>query len=738
MSFPSYKPFLIAEFKTGLFNYLEPWIRPNDAFDPLDNAYVYRGSIFKRNGSTLYGLMAYCDEGVSIGTGNGTKNYSGTLSLVPIRPGSFTVITRNTTTAAILESFTDNGAGVLTGSAGGSGTINYTTGAWTLAFHSNLTMGVVIYAGFTYNPTLLTTSPVFAPIMAIKQYQDDTNNSRLLVACDTKRAAVYNNSTNRFDPICNVSEQIGAGDGTMGPFTFTAGFGNIAHDSFFLDGVTETFQDTGTGNLVGSAGGTGTINYSTGSFTVTFNANNSQIWQLSYSLNGNYFTGDETNFFNSTNWQPTADETAYLYLTNDFDPITLFDGTNLARPPFAITQAHADSYTNDIQYALDVNVYKQRLLIVRPKVVGMTTASGQSIRWSAPFLPFNFVADVAGNGGELSAPTASWIFTDNFLRDVLVCGFQRGSTWIFRYTGNDNEPFRWDKLNESKSIDAPYAGVQYDERVTNAGSNGLLACDGVNVSRYDLPIIDQFLDINQDTFYQCFAQRFDTLNQTWMCYPSQANNTNASDKILIYNFIENTWSTYDMPMSCLGLYFATFDAIFNDFQPGGMYYDAYPTFADADIPWDYFAFQDFAPVLLGGTHDGAVVLLNIGNLDNVAIPYDTPSDIDASITSTRWNPFVGIGEKVQFGYIDFYYEINPNCVLTLSFFVNNSSAPAATRTLTLDGSTNDDFAWKRIYLNIVGEFLQVNIESSVSENFKISGMVLWAKPSGRLTQGLTV
>lgn len=726
MSISSYKPFLISEFKTGLFNYLEPWIRPNEAFDPLTNAHIYRGSLIKRNGYTLFGILTYRDNGIQIAIGNGGTNYSGTLALQPIRAGSLFVITRDTVTGAIIESFTDNGAGILTGSAGGSGTIVYATGAWTLVFNVGLTAGIIIRAAYTYTPLQLS-SPLVRPIMAIKQFQDDTNNTRLLVVCDTRRAALFNNSTGQFDPLSTVVEQIGKGDGTTGPFNFNAGFGGIAPDSFSINADTETFQDNGLGVLVGSAGGSGTITYATGAFAVTTGAANSSPWILTYSLSGDYFTGNNTNFFNSTNWKPTPTDVAYLYLTNDVDKVTLFDGTNLSRPPFAVTLANQTAYVNDILHTLDVKVYKNTLLFIRPAVSPSSISDGQSIRWSQIDNPFNFVADIKGNGGELSAPTDRWIFSALFLRDILCVGFQGGSSWIFRFTGSDFDPYRWDKINESKSIDAPYGGIEYDERVTFMGATGLIAADGVNVQRYDLQIIDQFLDINQSAFAQCFGQRFDTLNQSWMLYPSASTDADVSDKVLVYNFIENTWSNYDLPLSCLGLYLSLIDKTWDDFAnpiPAN-------TWEQQDVPWNNYLEQDLSPTLLGGTQGGVVVLLDDGNVD-------LSTNIEATITSTRWNPFMGTGQRTQFGYIDIYYQINPDCQLLLSFYVNNSSAPATTRTVTLDGPTNDDFAWKRIFINLNGEFIRMNIYSNSQARFKIPGMILWARPAGRMTPGKTV
>ena len=49
------KPYLISEFKSGINTYLSPWIRPQDAFEPLVNAYVYRGCVNKRAGYSQYG-----------------------------------------------------------------------------------------------------------------------------------------------------------------------------------------------------------------------------------------------------------------------------------------------------------------------------------------------------------------------------------------------------------------------------------------------------------------------------------------------------------------------------------------------------------------------------------------------------------------------------------------------------------------------------------------------------------
>jgi len=716
----SYQPFLISEFKTGLFEYLEPWIRPQEAFEPLNNAFVYRGALQKRAGYSVFGRMTYRD---TIANGNGGKTYSGTLPVHPIVSGSFTPTDG-------IESFTDNGNGTLTGSAGGTGTINYSSGAWTLSFNANVSSGVAITA--TYNPNVGTARP----IMGIKRWTNEADGTSKLIVMDTRRAAVYNDGTQTFVPLSTVSQIIYTGDGATTSITVATGWAavapyttGLAPFSISITDGTSTITDDGAGNLssAGNFAAGGTVNYSTGAVHLAFTAAPATTVNITMTANltGDYFTGTSSNFFNAINWLGD------LYMTNNVDQITLFDGTNLSRPPFSITQANRVAFINNIGTCLDMDVYKNRLLVQRPTIVNAGAQNGlaaQSIRWSAIQVPTNLVADVTGNGGELSAPTDDFMQSSEFLRDQLIVLFQN-TTWTFRFTGSDFNPFRWDKINSSKSTNAPYGTVDYDERVTAMGAKGLIACDGVNVQRYDIQIIDQFLDINQNAFKQCYGLRFDTLNQTWMLYPSEEANSSTSDKVLVYNFLENTWSVYNLPMSCLGIYFVTADKTWNDFAPGTPLGNEFPDWQSAEFPWNSYLLQGLAPTLLGGGLDGIVYQMNAGVTDN-------GTAIEASITSTRWNPFSQIGQKVQFGWIDFYYQIDndvPPAVLNLTFFTDNTSATTTTRTLTLDGPVNSDFAWKRVYINNIGQFLRMNMESSSEANFKIVGMVLWCRPSGRLT-----
>ncbi len=746
----SYQPFLIGggQYKTGLFQYLESWIKPEDAFDTLEDAFIYRGSLYKRQGEALYpstagnGSIVYADSsqvGNVAAGGVTTRAYnsagSTTIPILPIIAGKTFFYAR---TSAGVETWTDNGAGTLTGSLGDTGTINYTNGQWSLTLGGGRTFNnpTQIWATYAYAVKYVTTGgPFTRPIMGIKNYINETTNSQTLVVLDTRRASYYDSSIPTFLPINSFSEILGIGDGASNPQLFTANWTNITPFTVSISDGVNTITDLGDGTLTaaGNMIGPNTINYTTGAVSLALTAANTRTYTISAKLQGDYFTGNNTNFFNATNWKPTDTSTAYLYLTNNVDRVTTFNGTTLSRLAYPITLAHLTSGTNDILHTLDVKVYKNRLLFIRPFLVGAGAPEPQTIRYSGLFAPQDFVADVTGHGGSVVAPTSDWIFADQFLRDALVVFFQN-STWLFRFTGSAFDPFRWDQVNNSRSTNAPYGSAPYDLFCTSMGNKGLIYCDGNNVDRYDINVIDQFLDIEPDAFGQCFAQKFDSLNQTWMLYPAVGDADGSSvqsisSRVFVYNFLEKTWAIYKLPLSCLGLGQTSVDLQWQDFAPGSSSTAAGKTWEEWDYTW--ISYQNMAdqPALLGGGHTGFVFQLNTTNTDN-------GTAIFSNVLTKRFNPFKETAEKATFGYLDVYYTVAAEVDLTFSFFLNNSDNVDFQKTITLSGLTSQSFSWQRIYLNSVGQFLQMQITDNGASTYQILGMILHAKSAGRITPGL--
>jgi len=173
----AYKPFLVANFKTGWSYETEPWLLPKDAFKRLYNAYLYRGIISKRQGYSKFVRQAHLASGEAYGTGDGADaTYEHTAANVPLRPGG-TVITGPGENP---ETFTDNGDGTLTGDQGGTGTVNYDTGEISVTFNAAPTGDIV--CDYYWFPDL--------PIVGIYNYYDAAGTIDAIIF-DTKRVTKY-------------------------------------------------------------------------------------------------------------------------------------------------------------------------------------------------------------------------------------------------------------------------------------------------------------------------------------------------------------------------------------------------------------------------------------------------------------------------------------------------------------------------------------------------------------------
>jgi hypothetical protein len=795
----SYQPFLIGQdgkSKTGYFTYFDSWVKPEDAFDTLQNAYIYRGSLYQRSGLSLFpsasspGALVYQNNEI-VATGNGGSTYSGILADFPLI-GTVTITAK--TASGIRTSTATFGAGNRSWSSGGASlataapgsTINFTTGVWSINTSATVANTLPITIQYNYVPTLGTT-PVNNPIMGIKTFLNEINDTNVLIVLDTRRASYWDTGTKSFVPIASFQQyfyQFPNPNALVTTPTVTLQWTNIAPYSVtvktftsagvVIDTVTDVPTTSAAGTLTASGNiSGGAINYTNGTISVTFTVAPAvqTLVQITASVQGDYFSGNNTNFFNSVNWSP-AETAGYLYLTNNVDFITRFDGTRLSRPAFATIGTGANvqvtliapstvllPYINSISKALDVKVYKNRLLFFRPTLTTDFEPHSQGVFYSALNQPLNFVSDIAGNGGDLELPTGDWIMSTQLLRDGIVL-FMNNSTWFFRFTANPFDPFRADQLNSSKSTNAPYGSAVYDVTATSMGAKGLIECDGVGVQRYDLNIVDAFEQINQTFFGQCFAQRYDSLNHTWMLYPTYGSGLTTSDSALIYNFQELTWAIFNFnlgnlistptirnTLSCLGLGFTTDDINWSDFAAGsgsdvqGLSWEQYP------YPWNYNLVQDLAPSLLAGDQNGFVYFCNDGPTDNPGPNGSGNNGIQTIIQTKRLNPFAQLGTKARFGYLDIYYEVNAAITITMKFNSNNSGNAVQTYSFNMDGPTNETWAWKRFYINCVAEFIQVEITSEVQGTqddtpvyntngvFKILGMILWASPAGRIAPG---
>jgi hypothetical protein len=87
-------------------------------------------------------------------------------------------------------------------------------------------------------------------------------------------------------PYTDLSSVIGTGDGATKDFIGTISGAPLEPGSVAVTDGVEAFIDDGFGNLIGDAGGSGTVIYKTGSVSVSFNANVTDTTDVTATGNG--------------------------------------------------------------------------------------------------------------------------------------------------------------------------------------------------------------------------------------------------------------------------------------------------------------------------------------------------------------------------------------------------------------------------------------------------------------------
>jgi hypothetical protein len=190
----AYQPLYIKQYEQGLIQSRQNFILPNDAFPVLENMYVWRERIRRRQGLQLLGRLRRVFTGLSLGN-SGASPWTFTIfstlapPIVPeataqIEPGAVVI-----TIGAIV--FTDQGDGTLTSpTPGNSGTINYQTASVTLTHTAGA--GVATTINFNYFPGL--------PVMGLRSRELNDINVEQLVAFDTVYAYIFLGGWQEFIP----------------------------------------------------------------------------------------------------------------------------------------------------------------------------------------------------------------------------------------------------------------------------------------------------------------------------------------------------------------------------------------------------------------------------------------------------------------------------------------------------------------------------------------------------------
>jgi len=330
------------------------------------------------------------------------------------------------------------------------------------------------------------------------------------------------------------------------------------------------------------------------------------------------WTGNNSNFFWSTNYRGTNPYETFFYTVNNvpadnikFIPEGSTSWTTL-RP-----QLNSGGTNRFLETSRILLPFKDRLLALNTiEDEGGTDRTYQNrCRFSQNGDPTNattsWLDDTAGRGGFLDAPTQQQIITADNIKDRLIVYFER-STWELVYTGNTALPFRWQQINNELGCESSFSVIGFDTSVLGIGNVGIHSCNGVNVTRIDEKIPDEVFNIHNgnDGPERVYGIR-DYFNEVvYWAFPDATANPTFPTRILLYNYRNNTWALFNDSFTCFGYSQEDSDLLWETVE------DTYPTWSQWNDPWGSPLFQSSFPDIVAGNQEGFVFVIDPGLSSN--------------------------------------------------------------------------------------------------------------------------
>lgn len=350
------------------------------------------------------------------------------------------------------------------------------------------------------------------------------------------------------------------------------------------------------------------------------------------------WTGTDANFFWGINYQGSNPNVNEFWVTNNNpnDGIRYYDfGTATWTTPTLTINNSGDT----VLTCLLMVQFQNRLLLFNTieDVSSTPTHYFNRVRYSAygsPLAANAWNQDVPGQGNFIDAPVQEEIVTAQFIKNRLIVYFT-DSTYELVYTGNQAQPFVWQKINTELGAESTFSEVPFDRQVFGIDGLGVHACNGANVDRIDEVIPQLSFGIsNIDGGNERVVGIRDYYNElVYWSYPNQNRNSSFyfPNKILVYNYINESWATFDDSITFFGSF------LYQPLTPGA-------TWGSTTAPWQNITMLWNSGVdtesntkvrtVLAGNQEGFVVVLRPQITSNAAALQVTAVTAQASGTIT--------------------------------------------------------------------------------------------------------
>lgn len=409
------------------------------------------------------------------------------------------------------------------------------------------------------------------------------------------------------------------------------------------------------------------------------------------------FSGSDSDFFwlaSVGKGQLGATSADLSIIVNDVDTPKVWDGSDLTDL----------SATNMPDAARFVVHHKNRLVFLN------TTEGAQRYPQRARCTDVG-TYNLCAQDYAVDAETTEWITGVAFVRNELLVFFENSAWWL-RYTGDSSAPFGWTRISGDGGAFAPLSVLSLEEEAVAMGANSWNSCDGLSVRMIDTQVPNMVIDMNADKLQYGYAATVEKLRQYVCTFPSIGKN--YPDKMVVWNYVEKTWSIYKLAAHSLGYWSETSDWTFDDITV---------TMDEVD-----FAFDDtdrtagFQTVLMGDV-SGNIYKCFVGTSDN-------GSAIEATARTKRLCPYPN--SKAKLGYIDLVGDSGSALSVTLKVYKDYNPTAFFTRTVSLYEAGKNKIR-SRIRVMEWGENFEVELyDNSTGNPWAIDAIILYFKQGGNL------
>jgi hypothetical protein len=439
-----------------------------------------------------------------------------------------------------------------------------------------------------------------------------------------------------FNPILGTqetTEEFTAFTGGAGPYMDTLAFLPVP-GTLTITVQTESeiiFRDTPKdGTLVSSDSNTGTINYTTGDFTLNFNpalptgvitnitnAANAVVTSANHGLT----SGDRVLIagvagmteVNGVIFTITVVNVNEFKLNVDSTGFGVYGGGGTWVPEYEVEATYRYGTTRLYQARILLPYYGRLLAFnvwegTSPNECKNIFNRCRFSQTGDPLQVDGWRSDVFGKGGFIDAPVNEEIISAIFYKNTLIVFFEN-TTWQLRYVGDYGLPFIWERISSDFGSESTFSTILFDSGVLAVGDRAIVSSSGNNIERIDLSIPDKVFSFNnaQNGVKRVHGIRDYQKELVFWTYSDGDFNRKFPNFSLVYNYRNNTYAIFRNNVTTYGYLKA----------PGAITWDNQTVTWDDPIPWDQEVIENF-PLVVSGNQHGFVHFYGYPDVENTA------------------------------------------------------------------------------------------------------------------------